>query len=177
VSTTLAVGFADLCGFTRLSRMLDYPALALLLDRFEAIVDSVVRDNRGRLVKLMGDGAMFTAANPSAAVGIGVSLIEQAAADDLVPPVRVGVSYGQVLLRRGDCFGPVVNRASRIMEIAPEESVVVDSSALTAAFSCDPLGVIDLRDCEPAPLWSVQCSRGAEQARSLASTAASRLAL
>src|SRR5205823_9689294 len=44
------------------------------------------------------------------------------------PPVRVGLCWGPVLNRQGDCFGPTVNLASRFVGLAGGGEVLVDSA-------------------------------------------------
>src|SRR4051794_18648515 len=63
----LFVGFADLVGYTALSRTLTPGELHQLLQAFEEIVSGAVIGHGGRLVKLIGDGAMYVA--DSAAAG------------------------------------------------------------------------------------------------------------
>jgi adenylate cyclase len=43
--------------------------------------------------------------------------------------VRAGVAYGDVVLRLGDVFGPVVNIASRLTSVARPGTVLVDEGA------------------------------------------------
>jgi class 3 adenylate cyclase len=172
----LTVGFADLCGFTQLSRTLDDEQLVELLDEFEATCETVVDGRGGHLVKHLGDGALFTAESAEAGAAIAIELVRESLENRAMPALRVGLSRGRVLLRRDDCFGTVVNRAKRIVDVAPPCSVVVDRSARPETLPSNALGVIDLRDFDPGPLWSVQISN-AGQTASLASTAASRLAL
>jgi class 3 adenylate cyclase len=50
-----------------------------------------------------------------------------------VPPVRAGVNAGDVLLRDGDVFGPVVNLAARIVKVAGAGEVVAPMSVAAAA--------------------------------------------
>ncbi len=43
-----------------------------------------------------------------------------------VPPVRVSLVWGRVLSRFGDVFGPSVNLAARLVDIAEPTTVLVD---------------------------------------------------
>ena len=60
-----------------------------------------------------------------------VSLAEAIAADDELPSARVALTWGRVLSRLGDIYGPTVNLASRLTSLADPGTVLVD--ALTAA--------------------------------------------
>ena len=121
----LAVGFADLVGFTALSQQLGEEELAEMVRRFEALAYDTVTVLGGRVVKMIGDAAMYVADTPATAAEVAVSLSEAYADDEILPNVRVGVAYGEVLARDGDYYGLVVNRASRIVNIAAPGTVLV----------------------------------------------------
>jgi adenylate cyclase len=121
----LAVGFADQVGSTALAQQLSERALAEVVDRFESLAYDVVVQLGGRLVKMIGDEAMYTSIEAATATEIGLALSEAYADDEMLSDVRVGVACGPVLLRDGDCYGPVVNLANRIVKIAVPGTVVV----------------------------------------------------
>src|SRR3954470_2787189 len=127
----LFVGFADLVGYTALSRALSPAELHRLLEAFEEIVSGAVIDHGGRLVKLIGDGAMYVA--DSAAAGAGAALeICMRISDAELPQVRVGADIGPVLGRSGDYCGEVVNRAARLVALARPGAVVVTDTVVAA---------------------------------------------
>jgi len=128
----LFVGFVDLVGYTALSRTLTPRELATLLGQFEDLVADVVSAKGGRLVKLIGDGAMFVADGPGAGCHISLGLCERLALVDTLPPARVGADYGSVLSLYGDYFGEVVNRAARLVALANPGTVVVSDTAAEA---------------------------------------------
>lgn len=68
---------------------------------------------------------MFVAADPAAACRIALDLVAAFADDASLPPARSGVACGEVLVREGDCFGPVVNLAARLVEVAPPSTLLV----------------------------------------------------
>ena len=121
----LAVGFADLVGYTSRSRGMGGRELGAMVEDFEAIATEVIARHRGRVVKTVGDGVLFTAVSAVDAVEIGLQLPE---AWDTVerPPLRVGAAYGTVLTRLGDVYSPVVNLASRLTSLARPGTVLVD---------------------------------------------------
>src|SRR3954468_3435145 len=79
----LFVGFADLVGYTALSRTLSPAELHRLLEAFEEIVSGAVIDHGGRLVKLIGDGAMYVADSAEAGAGAAVEICARIAAAEL----------------------------------------------------------------------------------------------
>ncbi|HEY0404002.1 MAG TPA: adenylate/guanylate cyclase domain-containing protein [Blastococcus sp.] len=121
----LAVGFADLVGYTSRSRGMGGRELGRMVEDFESIAAEVIARHHGRVVKTVGDGVLFTAASAVAAVDIGLDLPEAWDADDR-PPLRVGAAYGRVLTRLGDVYSPVVNLASRLTSLARPGTVLVD---------------------------------------------------
>ena len=126
-TTDAVVGFADLVGFTALSASLTATALDSLLVEFERLVVDVLARPSARLVKLIGDEAMFVVGDAVEAVAIARQLVDAVSASDGLPPVRIGLAAGEVLVREGDLFGPVVNLASRLVGSAEPGQVVLDT--------------------------------------------------
>jgi adenylate cyclase len=114
----LAVGFADLVGFTRLSRQITETELATLVDRFEGRSADVVTSNGGRV--------LFVADTSHTAVEIGLLLLETHARDKGMPELRVGLAAGPVIWRMGDVFGTTVNLASRLTALARPDTILAD---------------------------------------------------
>ncbi|MCW2882849.1 MAG: Adenylate cyclase [Sphaerisporangium sp.] len=127
---TLAVGFADLVSFTRVSRELDEQGLAELVENFESRASDVVATHGARLVKTLGDEVLFTAPTPETAAHIALELIDQLR--DEGREVRVGLSYGPVLPTMGDVFGTTVNLAARLTTMAHPCTVLVDQGVAGA---------------------------------------------
>ena len=121
----LAVGFADMVGFTTLSQQLSEEELAAVVARFEEVAHDTVTGGGGRVVKMIGDEAMFVADSALDAARIGLALAEAYADDDLLSDVRVALAVGPVLVQDGDFYGPIVNLASRVVNMAAPGAVVV----------------------------------------------------
>ena len=124
-SPELVVGFADMVGFTMLAQRLSEQELGVLVSRFEELSHDIVTSLGGRVVKMIGDEAMFVSESPLSAARIALQLVEAYADDELLSDVRVALSVGPVLIQDGDYFGTVVNLASLIMNIARPGSVLV----------------------------------------------------
>ena len=124
----LCVGFADMVGFTEISQQLSEDELGVMVGRFEEIAHDTVTARGGRLVKMIGDEAMFVADGALDGALIAVSLAEAYADDEMLADVRVSLAFGGVLIQDGDYFGPTVNLSSRSVGIARPGSVVVTSS-------------------------------------------------
>jgi adenylate cyclase len=122
---SLTVGFADLVGFTALSQELSDEALADVVERFIATAHDIVSGLGGRVVKMIGDEVMYVVDDPGAAAEIALRLAEAYAGDEELSDVRAGLACGPVLSLEGDFYGPVVNLASRIVNVAFPGSVLV----------------------------------------------------
>lgn len=165
------VGFADLVGFTALSQQVDAHELAGVVDRFETIAYDTVNRLGGRVVKMIGDEVMFSVPDEASAVEIALSLAETYRDDDELSDVRVGLASGPVLQREADLYGPVVNRASRIVNIAFPGSVVVsgeiiDSVADAPGITSKSIGSRNLKDIGKVPLFLVRRESSEERPRS-----------
>jgi adenylate cyclase len=119
------VGFADLVGFTSMSRALDARELATMVDRFEAIAYAQIPERGGRVVKTIGDAVMFSADEPVAAAEIALGLVEAHVRDAALPDARAALASGPTLAWEGDLFGPTVNLASRLVNLARPRTVLV----------------------------------------------------
>jgi class 3 adenylate cyclase len=128
VDRRLAVGFADLVGFTRLTRRLEEEELGELVEAFETTCADLVAAHGGRLIKTLGDEVLYAADDAGTAAEIALRLIETLGHDETMPALRVGIAFGTVTTRMGDVFGTTVNLASRLTSIAPKDAVLVDGA-------------------------------------------------
>ena len=146
----VAVGFADLVGFTSLSEQLSDTETAELIERFEVLANDIVVGGGGRVVKMIGDEVMFSS-DPRLVAEIAVSLAESFDSPEL-PSVRVGVAVGNVVAQSGDLYGPVVNLASRATMAARPGAVLV-SPALAEILAGD--GRYEIRSIRPHRLKGI----------------------
>jgi adenylate cyclase len=124
----LSVGFADLVEFTRLGEEIDPVELGQVAGRLEEMANAVA-EPPVRLVKTLGDGAMFVCAEARPLLEASLELIAAAEAEgEQFPWVRAGLATGSVLPQSGDYYGRAVNLASRITNVARPGSVVVDAA-------------------------------------------------
>ncbi|MEN0137462.1 MAG: adenylate/guanylate cyclase domain-containing protein [Rhodococcus sp. (in: high G+C Gram-positive bacteria)] len=125
-SRNLVVGFADIVGYTSLTRQLGARDLADLLERFESASTTVIGGHQGWVVKTVGDEVMFAVESPADAAEIAVQLQERVLPDETDPELRVGLAMGPVLVRFGDLYGSVVNTAARLTGSARPGTVLID---------------------------------------------------
>lgn len=138
------IGFADMVGYTSLARRANEEELSLVLERFETNVAEAVADNRGHVVKMLGDEVLFVADTALEGVEIALTLVERAEADEELPSLRSGLAYGMVLHRFGDVYGSTVNIASRLTSLAAPGRLLIDME-LAGALAGDPDYVIRTR--------------------------------
>jgi adenylate cyclase len=120
-----AVGFADLSGFSRISKTGTPEQITEIVETFESMAFDVVSAHEGRVVKLIGDEVMYVAKTVDDAVAIALDLITRLAPIEAVPSVHCGVAFGETVRVGGDVFGPTVNLASRLTGLARPDTVVV----------------------------------------------------
>jgi adenylate cyclase len=130
----LAVGFVDLVGFTTLARQVAPGALASIIERFEETAHDVTARCQGRVVKFIGDEVMFVTRDEATACDVALTLIERFTGDGTVTP-RGGLAAGELLVRGGDYYGPLVNLAARLADVAVPREVLVTAEVAAAAAS------------------------------------------
>ena len=159
----VAVGFADLSGYTKLSATLDASELSALVGRFEAVAYDTIAASGARVVKTIGDEVMYVGLT-NETVAASLALRDAAAAAGL-PPLRIGLAAGPVVARDGDYYGPVVNLASRLTEAAAPGEVLVPAAlreelhpAADSSVRFIDRGVRQLRSIGPVEVFAVERS-------------------
>jgi adenylate cyclase len=127
----ITVCFVDMVGFTRLGAQIEAQELGSLASKLAELANDVT-EPPVRLVKTIGDAAMFVSTNPVALVSVTLSLLEAVQAADL-PSLRAGVAQGTALQRAGDYYGHAVNLASRVTGVARPGSVLCTQEVRDAA--------------------------------------------
>jgi class 3 adenylate cyclase len=163
----LAVGFVDLVGFTPYAQDVSTAELAGFVESFEARANDIVAARGGRVVKHIGDEVMFIESDPGRACDIALELVESFGGEAGVAP-HAGVGFGPLVARGGDYYGPDVNLASRIADLAVPGEVLVTEAVEAAArnpeapLAFEAAGRRSLKGfAEPVPLWSVTRPRPA----------------
>jgi adenylate cyclase len=124
-AVTVGLGFVDLVGSTAWAGGLTLKEHAMALGGFEAAAWDIASRHNGRVVKLIGDEAMFLAPSGVDTTRIARELCRAVADDAALPEARGAVGYGTVGARDGDYFGPLVNLVARAVKVADPGWVVV----------------------------------------------------
>ena len=156
--------FTDVEGSTRLWES-DPDGMASSLARHDEIMRRVIETHRGHVFSTAGDA--FAVAFGSVGAGIAAAATIQLRlleADWPGPPIkiRMGIHTGTAEERDGDYFGPVLNRAARIMSAGHGgqillSSVTAGASDLEGDLSLRDLGTHHLKDLdEPEHLFEIR---------------------
>jgi class 3 adenylate cyclase len=152
-----AIVFVDLTGFTRLTEERGDASAVRAAASLQRRADETAARRGGRLVKLLGDGALLRVADATAGVNAALDLVETADADGTVSS-HAGVHAGPVIERDLDVFGQTVNLASRIADVAGPGEVLTSQAVAEAAdggaLEFHALGDVDLKGVpDPHPLF------------------------
>jgi adenylate cyclase len=152
----VAIAFADLAGYTRLTVERGDEEAVDAVERFvEAVEQSLPLD--ARVIKTLGDEVMVVGSDPAALAGWAVKLQTEIVPGE--PPPRIGIHYGQALYRDGDYYGRDVNQAARVVARAGGGEVlvtrpVVDVAAGVDGLDFDRIGEVGLKGfSEPTELF------------------------
>jgi adenylate cyclase len=129
-----AVAFVDVSGYTVMTERLGDETAARTSDVLRERAEAVAEADEGRVVKLLGDGAMLSFRDPARAVSAAARLVRQLT-EDLGVPAHGGVHAGPVIQRDRDLFGRTVNLAARIAGQAGPGEVMVSADVAELAGS------------------------------------------
>ncbi|HXY92951.1 MAG TPA: adenylate/guanylate cyclase domain-containing protein [Acidimicrobiia bacterium] len=141
---TVTFLFTDLEGSSRLWE--EHPeAMQVALARHDEIVRGSIERHGGHVVKMRGDGAHAAFATADRAIVAAIAAQqalehEQWGATGPLQ-VRVGVHTGAATLREADYFGPAVNRAARLMDVAHGGQIVCSQATADLVRDGLPEGV------------------------------------
>ena len=140
----VAIAFADLAGYTRLTEEEGEEQALGAVERFVEAVEHTLPDD-ARVVKTIGDEVMVVGSDAAAltdwAVGFQLLHVER-------PLPRIGIHYGEVLYRDGDYYGREVNLAARVAARAAGGEVLVTRPVVDTAGShleFEPIGEVRLK--------------------------------
>jgi len=161
----MAVCFADLVGFTRLGGQVEVRELGTVAGRLASLAASLT-EAPVRLVKTIGDAAMFVSPDPAPLVKVALALV-QAFEEEELPSLRAGIALGPAIARGGDYFGNSVNLASRVTGVARPGSVLCTREVRDAAsdqFSWSQAGRHKLKGVAgPTPLYRARHRDGSPE--------------
>ena len=126
-----AVLAADVVGYARLIERDETGTLERLKALRKGVIEPILAHRDGRIVKLMGDGALVEFPSASEAVKAAIEVQGAVAAHEADLPeadrlrFRIGISLGDVVHEDGDIFGEGVNLAARLEGLSEPGGICV----------------------------------------------------
>jgi adenylate cyclase len=150
----VAIAFADLAGYTRLTEEAGEEQAVDVVERFVAGVEVTLPED-ARVIKTIGDEVMIVGSDAAALVDWAVGY--QRLAANARPRPRIGMHAGAALYRDGDYYGRAVNLAARVAARSAGGEVLVTRPVMEAAgphLRFDQIGEVTLKGFnEPTELF------------------------
>ena len=130
-----AILSADVVGYSRLMGLDEAGTLSRLNALRRELIDPTIAAHAGRIVKLMGDGALVEFASAvdavTCAIEIQRQLRERDAGGSEANPIqfRMGINVGDIIIEGEDILGDGVNIAARIEGIAEPGGISISEDA------------------------------------------------
>ncbi|MDJ0947417.1 MAG: adenylate/guanylate cyclase domain-containing protein [Alphaproteobacteria bacterium] len=129
-----AVLAADVVGYSRLMGADEEGTLAALKAHRRELIDPLIAQHKGRIVKTTGDGILIEFASVVDAVRCAIvvqhGMVERNAGVDESRRIRfrVGINVGDVIIDEDDIFGDGVNVAARLEALAEPGEICVSGT-------------------------------------------------
>lgn len=167
-----AILSADIVGYGKLMENDERGTLERVRAVLAEVFEPRVAAHGGRVVKLMGDGALVEFSSIVGAVecAVGVQVAMSGRDEHLPEPsrlrYRIGVNLGDVIVQDGDIFGEGVNVAARLQSLAAPGGVTISRTvrehvAGKVAGEFDDLGEHQVKGERPVHAFSLRAPSGA----------------
>jgi class 3 adenylate cyclase len=130
-----AILVADVVGYSRLVELDEGHMLSAMRSVRTQILDPLIAQHQGRIVKMMGDGALVEFSSVVDAVRCAIAIQSRVAADQArVEPerrivFRMGINLGDVVVDQDDLLGDGVNIAARLEQLCDPGGILVSGTA------------------------------------------------
>jgi TolB-like protein len=163
-----AILAADVVGYSRLMGEDEAATLTALKALRKEVFAPKVAEHHGRVVKLMGDGALVEFASVVDAINCAVAVQQALAFRNAETPtdkrveLRIGVNLGDVIVEGDDIYGDGVNVAARMEGLAEPGGICVSRTVFNHVKGKVDLGFEDLGEqevkniAEPVRVYRVQ---------------------
>ena len=128
-----AIIAADVVGYSRLIGVDEIGTLAAVKSVRQEVIEPKARQFHGRIVKLMGDGALMEFPSAVDAVAFAVELQRAIAERNMDVPedrqivYRIGINVGDIVIEDDDIFGDGVNIATRLEGLAKPGGICISA--------------------------------------------------
>jgi adenylate cyclase len=147
-----AIFCADVAAYSRLMGSDEEGTLAALKSHRRELIDPLITQHQGRIVKTTGDGMLIEFASVVDAVRCAV-VVQQGMEDRNanIPEgrqirFRIGINLGDIIIDEGDIFGDGVNVAARLEALAEPGEICVSASVREQVGEKLPIGFADRGD-------------------------------
>ena len=126
-----AIMALDVVGYSRLIGADEAGTLVRVKAHRVELVEPLIAEHRGRVVKLTGDGALVEFGSAVDAVECAVAIQAGIAGREVAEPeerrirYRIGINIGDIVLEDGDIFGDGVNVAARLEGLAEPGGICI----------------------------------------------------
>jgi adenylate cyclase len=141
---------ADVVGYSRLMGADEAGTLARLKAHRRELIDPTVEACHGRIVKLMGDGALVEFASVVDALRCAATVQRGMAGRNAAVPeaerieFRIGINLGDVIVEGDDLYGDGVNIAARLQTLAEPGGICISGTAFDHALHKLDVGFKDI---------------------------------
>ncbi len=124
-----AILAVDVVGYSRLMATDEAGTLAALKAHRKGVLEPAIAERGGRIVKLMGDGALveFSSVVDAVACALAIQTADRAADGTGALTLRIGVNLGDVIIDGDDIYGDGVNVAARLEALAEPGGICISS--------------------------------------------------
>ena len=159
---------ADVVGYSRLMGEDETGTLAALKAHRKELIDPKVAEHNGRIVKLMGDGALVEfpsvvkAMQCAVEIQRGMAERNAAAADDRRIAFRIGINVGDIIIDGEDIYGDGVNVAARLEALAEPGGICISRTTRDQVrdrldIALDDMGEVEVKNiARPIHVFRVQ---------------------
>ena len=130
-----AIVSADVVGYSRLMGLDETGTLAALRSHRSELIDPLIAEHGGRIVKTMGDGLLLEFASVVDATQCSILIQEAMAGRNAEVPqeqrivFRIGINLGDIIIEGDDILGDGVNVAARIEGLAEPGGICISRAA------------------------------------------------
>ena len=160
-----AILAADVVGYSRAMSEDETGTLSALSHLRHELIEPLITEHRGRVVKLMGDGILAEFASVVDAVNCAVAWQSGIGEEDL--QFRIGVNLGDIIIEDGDVYGHGVNVAARLEGLAEPGGICLSGTVYGEIknrldLACEDLGEQMVKNIDaPVRVYRVASTKSA----------------
>ena len=147
-----AIMFTDIVGFTKIMGDDETTALSILENQ-QSLINPIVKDRKGTIIKKMGDGLLIEFPSTVEAVECATQMQDSIksynkSASNLEFHIRIGIHLGDIVILGDDILGDGVNIASRIEPLAEPGGICISQTVYDQIKNKVEIETVDLGEKE-----------------------------